>query len=518
MAYRSARRALSLAVLLLAGTAAACRDEPTEPRPQPTEKPALSRVPLSNGVVETYHAVGDTFLVAGYELSEEWWDGISAGPRKELQGYLDRYLPPTFKDMGHRGADEMMRSFGESFFAARDPVTGLVPFLPDSFVVWANGNTGGRQPVGVIARAVEFATWFPDDASMVGRARELVDATIRAVDQPGAGIWGWAEATPGHPRLGPAHPSLTGWMIRGLTRLSQITGDQSYQQWADQKAAYFWSMASGPGNVLICGDPLPNGLQPVDGGLCTTDMLYYTKQQYAVWRINGNTTYRDQALATTDVWNHYTWHPGFGHFIRKLKPDMSHFDQRIYGDAKYNTLRVLLGAYQATGNRVYLERLKEAWRGLVRLGGGTGLSPDAVTAGVMLPERGYAPNQANFLLILLDAYALSGDTDLLRDSEALARAILADPAFADELIEGRAGDSFLRLAIQRRPIRRLEVDLGSSGARVRVMEGDDVALEVAGPRRIAVIYLPEDAQVRLEGGAKTRSTRRVTLTQLSEDY
>src|SRR5688572_27960493 len=140
--------------------------------------------------------------------------------------------------MKHSGGGEKMCSFAETFFAARDPATGLLPLLPASVVVWGNGNTGGRPPVGVIPRDVEFDIWFQDDASMVGLARELADATIREVDEPVAGIWGWAEATPGHPRLEPEHASLTGLMIRGLSRLSQITGDQSYQQWANQKDAY----------------------------------------------------------------------------------------------------------------------------------------------------------------------------------------------------------------------------------------------------------------------------------------
>lgn len=512
------RRAFSLLALLLASTAVSCRDHPTDPVPEPADRSTLSRVTLSNGVVETYHAVGDTFLVAGYELTERWWDGVSLGPRTELQGYLDRYLPPTLRDMRHRGADVMMRSFAETFFAARNPVTGLVPWLPDSMVLYAGGRTGGRQPVGVIARAVEFATWFPDDASIVGRTRELVDATMRAADEPGAGLWGWTEATPGHPRLGPTHPSLMGWMVRGLARLSLLTGDPRYQQWADQKAAYWWSLGTGPGGALICGHGLPHGLQPVDDGLCTTDMLYFTKQLYAVWRLTRRADYRDHALATTDVWNQYAWHAGYGHYIRKLNPDLTHFDQRIYGDAKYNTMRMLFGAYEATRNPAYLARMMEAWRNLVRLGGGSGLSPDAVTAGQMLPERGFAPNQATFLLLLLDAYAVSGDREVLADAEALGRAILAHPDLAADPVEGLSGDAFLRLAIQRRPIRRLEVDLGGGSARVRVRVAGVTQLEVAGPRRVAVIYLPQDAEVQLEGGARSVSTRIVTLTSLMEDF
>jgi hypothetical protein len=467
---------------------------------------SLTRFTRPDGAVVTTWAAGDTFLVEGLRLADRYWSGIARRGRRQVLGSLDAYLPRLLAD--DEAARAMMRGFAESFFAARDPGTGLIPYSYDVPHALAGGRTGGRQPVDLVFAAMELQRWFPDDSALLARARGLGDATIAAFDVPGAGVWGWADVRGAAPPLPGVHPAQLGRMAEGMVRLSAATGDSRYRDWAVAKLR--WARSTRGASRLVCGTFTPRARVETDAGLCDTDLLYLTRRLFAIARLTGDGELRAWALADADAWYAGGWLARYGHFARRLRPDGSAATEALYGDAKYNTLRVMVDAYRATGNERYLRRLKVAWRALAAAGRG-GLAPDRLVAGRMEEARGNDPAQTMFLEILLDAYRASGDADFLADARALGHAILRRGDAAMRMQGGEAGDAFLRLAAASGQLRRVEVALDGPAARVTVAAGRAVTVDVRGPRAVAIIYLPRRSGVvlRASGGARVVSDRRL---------
>jgi hypothetical protein len=474
---------------------------------------SLSRFVRDDGTRVATYAAGDTFLVAGYRLSDRYWSEIASRGRRQLQGSLDSFLPPVL--MGDEGARRMMRSFAVSFFAARDPATGLIPYSYDVPTPLGDGRTGGRQPVDLLYRAMELQRWFPADAELLAAARALGDATLAAFDAPGEGVWGWADVHGVAPPLPRVHPAQLGRAADAMVRLSAATGDPRYRRWAEAKLR--WARSTRGRSALVCGIFTPRARVDADGGLCDTDLLYLTRRLFSVARLTGDPELRGWALSDTDAWLDGGWLARHGHFARRLHPDGSAATEALYGDAKYNTLRVLVGAYRATGEARYLERLKAAWRSLVAAGR-DGLAPDQLAAGRMVERTGVDPEQTNFLEILVDAYQASGDADFLADARALGAAILRRGESAMRMQGGQAGDAFLRLAIAAGEVHRVEVALDGPGARVTVTEGGRMVVDARGPRAAAVTYLARGGtRLRTSGGARVVADRRLALAGTPDD-
>lgn len=473
----------------------------------------LWRFVRDDGTTVTEHAAGDPFLVTGFRLTGRYWSAVAAGGRAQLQGSLDHFLPPVLMD--DEAARRTMRSFAASFFAARDPATGLIPYSYDVPTPLGDGRTGGRQPVDLLYKAMELQRWFPADAELLARARALGDATLAAFDEPGAGVWGWADARGAAPPLPRVHVVQLGRVADAMVRLSAATGDPRYRAWALAKLR--WARSTRGASVLVCGIFTPRARVDTDGGLCDTDLLYLTRRLYSIARLTGDPELRGWALSDTDAWVDGGWLASHGHFARRLRPDGAAATDVLYGDGKYNTLRVLIGAYRATGEARYLERLKAAWRGLAAAGR-DGLAPDQLAAGRMEERTGVDPEQTYFLEILLDAYVASGDPDFLAAARALGAAILRRGPSVMRMQGGQAGDAFLRLAVASREVRRVEVALDGSGARVTVTEGGKVVVDARGPRAAAVIYLARGgARLRTSGGARVVADRRLSLPGTSDD-
>jgi hypothetical protein len=486
---------------LLALALSAC----TAPLAGQADSASLSRFVRADGTVVTTHAAGDPFLVAGWALTDRYWSQIAARGRRQLLGSLDAFLPAALVD--DEGARRMMRGFAETFFAARDPRTGLIPYAYDVPNALAGGRTGGRQPVDLLYAAMELQRWFPQDAELLAAARALGDATLAAFDEPDAGVWGWADVKGEAPALPGVHPVQLGRVAEAMARLSAATGDPRYRRWAEGKLR--WARSTRGGSALVCGTFTPRARVDTDGGLCDTDLLYLTRRLFAVSRLTGDRELRAWALADTDAWLTGGWLPEHGHFARRLRPDGSAATDALYGDAKYNTLHVLVAAYRETGDARYLQRLKAAWRGLLAAGS-EGLAPDRVRAGRMEAGRGADPAQTNFLPILVDAYVVSGDRELLEMARALGAAILRRGESVVRMQGGQGGDAFLRLAIASREVRRVEVALDGPAARVTVTEGGRTVVDAHGPRAAAVIYLARGgATLRTLGGARVLSERRL---------
>lgn len=497
-AWRAVGRALAVALSAWAAPLAAQAGGAAD---------SLARFVRDDGTVVTTYAAGDPFLAAGYRLTDRYWSGIAARGRKQVLGSLDSYLPAALMD--DEGARRMMRGFADSFFAARDPRTGLIAYSYDVAHPVAGGRTGGRQPVDLLFAAMELQRWFPGDAGLLASARALGDATLAAFDEPGAGVWGWADVHGASPALAGVHPVQLGRVAEAMVRLSAATGDPRYRRWAEAKLR--WARATRGQSALVCGIFTPHARVDTDGGLCDTDLLYLTRRLFTLSRLTGDRELRAWALADTDAWLTGGWLPEHGHFARRLRPDGSAATDALYGDAKYNTLFVLLAAYRATGDERYLARLKLAWRNLAAAGR-DGLAPERLRAGRMVVERGTDPAQTLFLGILVDAFAASGDREILEAARALGAAILLRGDSAIRMQGGQGGDAFLRLAIVQGEVHRVEVALAGPAARVTVAEGGRTVVDARGPRAVAVIYLvPRAAALRTLGGARVVSDRRLAL-------
>jgi hypothetical protein len=474
---------------------------------------SLGRFVRGDGTVVTTYAAGDSFLVAGFTLTDRYWSAIARRGRRQLLGSLDSYLPAVLMD--DEGARRMMRGFAASFYAARDPRTGLIGYSYDVPNALAGGRTGGRQPVDLLYAAMELQRWFPGDRELLAAARALGDATLAAFDEPGAGVWGWAEVKGAAPALPGVHPVQLGRVAEAMVRLSAATGDPRYRRWAEAKLR--WARSTRGGAKLVCGVFNPRGRVETDGGLCDTDLLYLTRRVFAVSRLTGDRELRDWALGDTEAWFTGGWLAEHGHFVRRLRPDGTAATDALYGDAKFNTLHVLIAAYRETGDARYLQRLRLAWSNLAAAGS-DGLAPERLQAGRMVAGRGLSPAQTGFVQLLVDAYVVSGDTAFLALARTLGASILRRGESVMRLQGGQAGHALLRLAIASREVHRVDVALGGPLARAVVTEGGRRVVDARGPGAVAVIYLAKDgATLATSGGARVISDRRVALDGIAVD-
>jgi hypothetical protein len=477
----------------------------------PAPAQLLTSRSLAGGATESYHVVGNPDLALGLAQADRYWSGVVRGSPRMLRGAMDDYLSPALQAMEDRAATDLARIIADTLFGGRDPRTGLVPYSFDAASELAGGRTGGRQPVDLVYRAALLLRWLPEDAALARRAGELAEATIRAFDA-GGGVWAWAPARGGRGDLPGLHPVQLGQMAEGMHEISRRTGNPRYARWADAKLAWALAQAPAPG-ALACGTFTPTRRQDADGGLCDTDILYLARRLFTVHRMSGNPLHREWALRYTDAWYRGGW-SSRGHFVRRVRPGGGAATDALYGDGNYNTLWVMTAAFRATGDRRYAARLAEAWRGL-RDRGVDGLAPAQLRAG-----RGNGqpdPQQTLFLVILLDAYAATGDAEFLRMAASLGDAIRRRGESVMRMEAGQAADAFMRLGLARVPMRRLEVDLRANGATLELIGGQGREV-LRGPRRVAVVYLPRQGwSYRLGGGASRVSERNVATHPGSAD-
>lgn len=469
---------------------------------------SFSRCKSQEGTAEAYFAAGDEFLVAAFDLMDSYWSRIATEGLSQVRGHLDNYLPLELRAMHHVPADAIMRKFAEAFFAARNPATGLIPGTAWTWNVNHLVLQKNKQPVYLIARAANLLEWFPDDAGLRAQSVSLAEATMKAFDfeyTPGrkAGMWGYVDAGGGEAK-GPITITLHyGAMAWGMAYLSKLTGDPRFLEWADQKLEFVWKTRLNKDLPILCDTFVPYSAVMNDGWTSDTDTLYHVRYLFKLHELTGRTRYRDWALAVTDLWFQRAWNAEWGHFIRKLHPDGSPAVQSLYGDGKYNTLHMLVAAYRATKDPKYLERLRVAWRNLLRMNC-DGLVAESLTAGK--PNRGFDPQQTIFVEILLDAYDATGDPEWLREAEAHATRVLGVGKKAMRLEGCQAGRAFLRLALARRPVGRLEIPAGAPGPVLKISCGGQAVFEASLPAARAVVYLPAGAY-RVESAGTVREVK-----------
>src|SRR5207237_748414 len=84
---------------------------------------------------------------------------------------------------------------------------------------------------------------------------------------------------------------------------------------------------------------------------------------------------------------------------------------------------------------------------------------ESMTQGKADQEQGMDVNQTGYLEILVEAFKASGEKQFLDEAESLAERIVAAGEKYMRMEGCQAGNAFLRLALARHPIHRLEVHL-----------------------------------------------------------
>jgi rhamnogalacturonyl hydrolase YesR len=456
----------------------------------------LDRITRSDGKREAYYAAGDEFLAAGFNLLNQYWNEIARERPSLLRGHLDNYLPIALQSLNHKPAEVMMATFAKDFFAARHPKTGLIPFSYDRSL-YRDLRSGGKQPVALIARAVEFCQWFPNDQVLQNQCTALAEATMQHFDSrlpsgSRGGMWGWVDvASGGEPRAEITITQHFGEVGESMAYLSRKTGNPKFLAWADQKLDFVWQHRMSATLPILHDQFIPAGaLDRPEERSSDTDTLYYVQHLFALHSVTGERKYRDWAMAVTNLWFDRAWNPHWGHFIRKLNPDGTPAVTTLYGDGKYNTLHILIHAYRMTKDSRYLDRLKLSWNNLQKMGR-DGLVPEYVNRGEMNSSYGLDKQQTMFLEILINAYETSGDRAFLQAAETLGKRILQSGTGVMRLEGGQAGKAFLRLAMARQKVKRLEVPIPQAEPMLTIRRGNQSILEVVVPAEIAVVYLPE---------------------------
>lgn len=475
------------------------------PRANPAvEAQMVSLGQRPDGTPVAYYTVGDEFLTAAFKLLDEYWNDIRDRSPDLLRGHLDNYLPPELKALNYEPADALMADFADSFFAARHPQTGLIPYAYETPIpgnphnpAEADLTSENKQPVGLVARAMEFCRWFPEQPRLQNNCKEFARSAIAHFDVPAGptsnGLWGWVDVASDQA----SRSSLTltqdyGEVALGMAWLAQLTENPTYLQWADEKLQFVWQHRMTPDLPILQEQfVLDKALERPDELSSDTDTLYFVRQLFDLYQLTGNATYRNWAMAVTNLWFNQAWHNQWGHFVRKLNPDGTPAVDTLYGDGKYNTLYILVQAYTVTGDDAYLERLKLAWNNLSRMGQ-QGLAPEAIRQGAWDREVGLDTQQTIFLDILVEAFKASGDEAFLAAAETLGHSILQRGEGVMRLESGQAGQAFLKLALARHPIHRNSLSLAQPGTPVHLTREGVPIGPIVPPSTEVVIYMPGD--------------------------
>ena len=475
----------------------------------------LTQFERVDGTKEVYYAAGDPFLTASFDLMDRYWSEIAKTDKRLLRGHLDNYLPIALKQLNHKPAEAMMRSFADSFFSARNPQTGLIPYSYNEWSSTFQVETGGKQPVVLVEKGVELYQWIPNDP-VQKKVVALALATMKYFDfelQPGkkGGMWNYVDVkSGGEPRSRVARTQDFGAIANGLAYLSQKTGDPKFLKWADQKLEFVWQHRMNQNLPLLAEQFTPtSALIDPEEKSSDTDTLYHVQLLFNLYDLTGEKKYQDWAIAVTNLWFEQAWNENWGHFVRKLNLDGTPAVDELYGDGKYNTLYILVDAYQVTKDAKYIDRFKQAWSNLLKMGK-DGFVPQRVERGKMVDKYGLDKQQTIFLDILVAAYEASKDQEILQQAQALGKRILERGETVMRLEGGQAGHAFLRLALAQQKIRRLEVALGKAGTNLTVTQNGKSVLKVKVPAEVAVVYLPEgryNIEVLKDGLSQKESIR-----------
>ncbi|HTQ31116.1 MAG TPA: SdrD B-like domain-containing protein [Opitutaceae bacterium] len=517
----------------------------------------LDRFTRGDGTVETYYAAGSTYLTQAFtRMNSSTFDGwpYEASPNKlgDVRGWLDNYLPPLLKNLDDNAANSMMHRFAQAFFYQMDPGTGLVPstntsppFQTSSLIVkvedllnWFPNDANLADWAQQLAAATQYYFDYSNAGTPLGLFNDIGTATGVSFDtQPSVTRADWIA-----------------YMAEGMAAIGNRTNNPDLISFGAQKIDFEYNHKSSEYPLLNQSYTTtdfydaPNG---TENDLSDTDTLYAVRSMFNYYMLTGDMTVRNYILDISNRWYTYDWMPDYNQFVRKMNLTSgswdSAFNGKMYGDGDWNTLYFLTNMYRLSGDADYLTRFKAAYDEFIahspasytdfRIDNSDPNSPKEVPVPLPLPSgalAGLAPDsliqdvgdninvtqnnlngstysQTSFLDALLDAYEASGDKGFLTRAQQLADATFSAidqineyypsqyaPSHADAALirsgSCQGGDTFLRLANDLTPIRRLEVNFGAIGGRVVVSNSSGTILDqtLSNPAsQSAVIYLPQ---------------------------
>jgi len=494
-----------------------------------------------DGIRERYYSA-DHYLTKALEFMARFQvDPVVRGQRSVS------LLPAELREIDYEPARIFMKEMWRRTLRRQDPRTGLVLRAPGV-------SYEGLHRSGDLGALRLFLQWFPQDSSVIRAGRRWAEGFWRYQRAPEGGLYDRVDPRTGWPHEPWYFPtsywtftSYYGNSAEALAWLSKITGDPRYKAWADSLTLFVWRHR--PNRRM----DLPPSTISIKGGVTRwvdTDGIYWVRALFRTFTLTGDSLYRELALRATNAWIRYGWRDQWNQFVACCRadglpgqglpgqgppgqgpPDTAIVFQRIYGDGKYNTLRMLIYAYRETGDSRYLDLFDRFWNQL-EANGKRGMLPQVLDKGrIALSGRGYDPRhtyegldnqQSIFLDILVDAYRFTGLPRYLEKAKAFADNLLRqDEHFLRPTQVGRA---YLKLALAAQPIRRFRIRLPHTGTRLTFSHNGNEVLSVRVPTEAAVVYLPAsqyDLQIRWRGGVRRgqitlRTNREMDWQELPE--
>jgi hypothetical protein len=371
-----------------------------------------------------------------------------------------------------------------------------------------------------------------------------------------------------------------GLVASAFERLTGASGDLTYATKARDITEGLWKARLAQDKYFVCDTVTPWGLIPGDYDLqelkyeYDTDSLYWTNALYEAYGAaagkwlpglephpnpkgvatmtsirlslvtallanagqNYPTRYLAIALATTLEWIRWGWltDPGKNHFVRKIHHDGTlPTPHQLYGDAVYNTLRMLVNAYRYTRDGFYLD-LFELMLDQLRKVTYTvkdevlepappnldlnkmyffhGLFPEAISDGALVEPLESRRSQDIALDLVVRAFAASQEAlaprpSLLQAAEEMAQRIieLDNQGYGPVVYSVQNGvlqNAMVNLARRPGTLRRIGFDLQTTG---RTLTFDGVGIQslvLVVPQKRAIVYMDDGAyQIKGDGPA-----------------
>ena len=428
----------------------------------------------------------------------------------------------------------LMADFKPAFKAVRD---GIKSFLnsrnPKTGLIRSPGLYGekGLQRIstgGIIAGILE---WFGGDKEIVEGCKEFADAIWRYFKSDEGGLYNAVNvetgkpggiATISNPETGNPNWTYTDYYVslaRSYARLYLVTEDDIYYDRCEYLINFIWERRFKetdivPNTISINGGfPGIEGLTfkypQTDSVMVDTDCLYWVNSVYDIYNILGDPFYRDIALRATDGWLRCGWRDEWDHFVTCVygdgSPGSGPFFERIYGDSKYNVLRLMVNAYRVTGDQRYMNYYDRFWECLKRNSIG-GLIPYILERGRIpspLEGPGTGPSHpgningidntpSHFIGLLIDAWEATENRKYLKDAYNLTESIKKNSKkilkTEPQKIRG-LGHNLTRLSTTSKKLVKVMVNVGEGGWRIKVGRDGDSLIERSVGTRKAVLYL-----------------------------
>ncbi len=451
------------------------------------------------------------------------------------------YLCLSLLAADFKPAFPLVRRSVKAFFERRNPKTGLIP----SPGVYGEMGLQSVSTGGIITGILE---WFCGDEEIVMECKRFADAIWRYFRSEEGGLYynvnvetGRPEGVKGtlpNPNLdnpGWTYTSYYGFLSRSYAKLYVCTEEDIYRERCEYLVNFVWDRrfreTDIPPNTLSINGGFPGieGLTfkypQTDSVMVDTDCLYWVNSVYDIYNILGDPFYRDIALRATDGWLRCGWRDEWDHFVTCVygdgSPGSGPFFERIYGDSKYNVLRLMVNAYRVTGDQRYMNYYDRFWECLKRNSIG-GLIPYILERGRIpspLEGPGTGPSHpgningidntpSHFIGLLIDAWEATENRKYLKDAYNLTESIKKNSKkilkTEPQKIRG-LGHNLTRLSTTSKKLVKTSINMKEKGWQLTINKNDKNLINTPIKTKKAVIYLEKGWYTfKIEKKEKTR--------------